>query len=50
MVAAERKISAVTTLLFMTPLVAEYLLGDLPLKLPAALSSSGLRKAWYCRR
>jgi hypothetical protein len=33
MVAPKRKISAVITLLFVSPLVAEYLLGDLPLKL-----------------
>jgi hypothetical protein len=32
MVAPKRKISAVITLFFVTPLVAEYLLGDLPLK------------------
>ena len=37
MVAPERKISAVITLFFVTPLVAEYLLGDLPLKLLTAL-------------
>lgn len=37
MVAPKRKISAVITLFFVTPLVAEYLLGDLPLKLLAAL-------------
>ena len=37
MVAPKRKISAVVTLFFVTPLVAEYLLGDLPLKLLAAL-------------
>lgn len=37
MVAPRRKISAVLTLLFVTPLVAEYLLGDLPLKLLPAL-------------
>jgi hypothetical protein len=33
MVAPKRKISAVVTLFFAAPLVAEYLLGDLPLKL-----------------
>lgn len=33
MVAPKKKISAVVTLLFMAPFVAEYLLGDLPLKL-----------------
>jgi hypothetical protein len=33
---AKRKTSAVITLFFVTPLVAEYLLGDLPLKLLAA--------------
>jgi hypothetical protein len=33
MVAPRRNITAVITLLFVTPLVAEYLLGDLPLKL-----------------
>jgi hypothetical protein len=33
MVAPKRKISAVVTLFFVAPLVAEYLLGDLPLKL-----------------
>jgi hypothetical protein len=33
MVAPKRKISAVITLFFVAPLVAEYLLGDLPLKL-----------------
>jgi hypothetical protein len=33
MVAPEKKISAVVTLLVVAPLVAEYLLGDLPLKL-----------------
>jgi hypothetical protein len=33
MVASRRNINAVITLLFVTPLVAEYLLGDLPLKL-----------------
>jgi len=32
MVAPRRNIAAVITLLFVTPLVAEYLLGDLPLK------------------
>jgi hypothetical protein len=37
MVAPKRKISAVITLLFVAPLVAEYLLGDLPLKLLPAL-------------
>jgi hypothetical protein len=37
MVAPKRKTSAVITLFFVTPLVAEYLLGDLPLKLLAAL-------------
>jgi hypothetical protein len=37
MVAPERKIFAVITLFFVAPLVAEYLLGDLPLKLLAAL-------------
>jgi hypothetical protein len=37
MVAPKRRISAVITLFFVTPLVAEYLLGDLPLKLLAAL-------------
>jgi len=37
MVAPKRNISAVITLFFVTPLVAEYLLGDLPLKLLAAL-------------
>jgi hypothetical protein len=37
MVAPRRKISAVITLLFVAPFVAEYLLGDLPLKLLAAL-------------
>ncbi|MGC1362558.1 MAG: hypothetical protein WA419_09460 [Silvibacterium sp.] len=37
MVAPKRKISAVVTLFFVSPLVAEYLLGDLPLKLLAAL-------------
>jgi len=37
MVAPKRKISAVITLFFVAPLVAEYLLGDLPLKLLAAL-------------
>jgi hypothetical protein len=37
MVAPERKISAVIALFFVTPLVAEYLLGDLPLKLLTAL-------------
>jgi hypothetical protein len=37
MVAPRRKISAVITLFFVAPLVAEYLLGDLPLKLLAAL-------------
>ena len=34
---SKRKISAVITLFFVTPFVAEYLLGDLPLKLLAAL-------------
>ena len=33
MVAPKKKISAAVTLLFMAPFVAEYLLGDLPLKL-----------------
>jgi hypothetical protein len=33
MVAPKRRISAVVTLMFVAPLVAEYLLGDLPLKL-----------------
>jgi hypothetical protein len=37
MVAPKRRISAVVTLLFVAPLVAEYLLGDLPLKLLGAL-------------
>ena len=37
MVAPRRKISAVITLFFVAPLVAEYLLGDLPLKLLSAL-------------
>jgi len=37
MVAPKRKISAVIALLFVAPLVAEYLLGDLPLKLLTAL-------------
>ena len=37
MVAPKRNISAVITLFFVTPLVAEYLLGDLPLKLLGAL-------------
>ena len=37
MVAPKRKISAVITLFLVTPLVAEYLLGDLPLKLLATL-------------
>lgn len=37
MVAPRRRISAVITLFFVSPLVAEYLLGDLPLKLLAAL-------------
>jgi hypothetical protein len=37
MVAPKRNTSAVITLFFVTPLVAEYLLGDLPLKLLAAL-------------
>jgi hypothetical protein len=37
MVVPKRKTSAVITLFFVTPLVAEYLLGDLPLKLLAAL-------------
>jgi hypothetical protein len=37
MVAPRRKISAAITLLFVAPLVAEYLLGDLPLKLLTAL-------------
>ena len=37
MVATNGKICAVITLFFVTPLVAEYLLGDLPLKLLAAL-------------
>jgi hypothetical protein len=37
MVAPKRKISAVITLFFVAPLVAEYLLGDLPLKLLVAL-------------
>jgi hypothetical protein len=37
MVAPKRKISAVITLFFVTPLVAEYLLGDLPLTFLAAL-------------
>jgi hypothetical protein len=37
MVATRRNISAVITLLFVAPLVAEYLLGDLPLKLLPAL-------------
>ena len=36
MVAPRRKISAVVTLFFVAPLVAEYLLGDLPLKLLSA--------------
>src|ERR1700679_1217800 len=35
---SKRKISAVITLFFVTPFVAEYLLGDLPLKLLAALT------------
>jgi len=37
MVAPKRKIFAVITLFFVAPLVAEYLLGDLPLKLLTAL-------------
>jgi hypothetical protein len=37
MVAPKRNISAVITLFFVTPLVAEYLLGDLSLKLLSAL-------------
>lgn len=37
MVAPTRNITAAITLLFVTPLVAEYLLGDLPLKLLPAL-------------
>jgi hypothetical protein len=37
MVAPKRNIFAVITLFFVAPLVAEYLLGDLPLKLLAAL-------------
>jgi len=37
MVAPRRNISAVITLFFVAPLVAEYLLGDLPLKLLPAL-------------
>lgn len=37
MVAPRRRISAVIALFFVSPLVAEYLLGDLPLKLLAAL-------------
>lgn len=37
MVAPKRNITAVITLLFVTPLVAEYLLGDLPLKMLPAL-------------
>lgn len=37
MVAPKRKIAAVVTLLFVAPLVAEYLLGDLPLSLLSAL-------------
>jgi hypothetical protein len=37
MVAPRRNVTAVITLSFVTPLVAEYLLGDLPLKLLAAL-------------
>ncbi len=37
MVAPKRKISAVIALLFVSPLVAEYLLGDLPLTLLTAL-------------
>ncbi|MGA9669083.1 MAG: hypothetical protein WBQ94_07740 [Terracidiphilus sp.] len=37
MVAPTRNISAVVTLFFVSPLVAEYLLGDLPLKLLTAL-------------
>ena len=37
MVAHKRNISAALTLFFVTPLVAEYLLGDLPLKLLPAL-------------
>src|ERR1700733_9948883 len=37
MVAPRGNIAAVITLLFVTPLVAEYLLGDLPLKLLPAL-------------
>lgn len=37
MVAPRKKISAVITLFFVTPLVAEYLLGDMPLKLLPAL-------------
>jgi hypothetical protein len=37
MVAPKRRIFAVVTLFFVAPLVAEYLLGDLPLKLLAAL-------------
>jgi hypothetical protein len=37
MVAPRRRISAVITLFFVAPLVAEYLLGDLPLKLLPAL-------------
>jgi hypothetical protein len=37
MIAPQRKIFAVITLFFVAPLVAEYLLGDLPLKLLTAL-------------
>ena len=37
MVAAKRKVSAAITLFFVAPLVAEFLLGDLPLKLLAVL-------------
>lgn len=37
MVTARRNIAAVITLFFVAPLVAEYLLGDLPLRLLAAL-------------
>ena len=37
MVASKRKIVAVITLFFVAPLVAEYLLGDLPLKMLPAL-------------
>jgi hypothetical protein len=37
MVAPKRNVFAIITLFFVAPLVAEYLLGDLPLKLLAAL-------------